>query len=161
MCLPQATEREICSDSKYESKWQDPDCLMFLNVGSSKSIKMLLQIWLVLKHQGTVYPKWLPFLEIRAECKETLPCQDIEDQNSVLTGLFFLEIMISWNLLINFFSYKKYDIFCMMVIGVEGIRSSSCVSQNYIKTKGFWICGNLYAAVLAIACLIVNSDGMT
>lgn len=49
----------------------------------------------------------------------------------------------------------------MMATGLDGMRASSRVSQDYLKTKGFCICGNLHAAPPAIARLIANSDGVT
>lgn len=155
MCLPQATEREICSDSKYESKWKDPDYLLFLNVGSFfKSIKMFLWIWLVLMCQGTIYPKRLPLLGAKS--------WSIGVQNSVLMRLFSPECypMFCSCLLTNFFLGKIWYIL------YGGYRARwykiqlMCL-QRLHKIQGFWICGNLYAAVLATACLIVNSDGMT
>lgn len=113
MCLPTTTKRGICSGSKYESKWQDPDHLIFLNVSSFQNLSRCScefgWCW-------SVKPQFIQndcrCKESRAECKKALPCQGVGTQNSVLMGLFSSEryLMISSSLLTFFFLGKTWYI---------------------------------------------------
>lgn len=114
------------SGSKYEWRWQAPDCLViFLTVRTFfKSMKILLPLWLVQKSKGMIYPRQLLLLAVRSKSWERLPWQTSTVHILVLLVLSSLEsfLMISTSL-----SLKKNAILCLIAFGLSAIRSPVCL----------------------------------
>lgn len=119
---------------------KDPDYLLFskCRLFFKKSIKMLLWIWLVLKCQDTIYPKRLPSRGAKSWMWGGFAWPKRWSSKFSIDAVIFSR-MLPHDLLMSvnsfFFFLGKYDIFCMVGPGLDGIRFSSGVSKDYIKPR--------------------------
>lgn len=144
---------------------KDPDYLLFskCRLFFKKSIKMLLWIWLVLKCQDTIYPKRLPSRGAKSWMWGGFAWPKRWSSKFSIDAVIFSR-MLPHDLLTSVNSFFFLGKIWHILYGGSRARwykiQLRCL-QRLHKTQGFWIGGNLYAAVLATARLIVPSDGMT